>query len=57
LYQIIFGKTPFASEYHSETIENIQTLDIDKDIQNDGKDNFSQIVMDLIYRLLKKCPK
>lgn len=31
LFEVLFGKTPFASEYHSETIENIQNMDIEKD--------------------------
>jgi len=45
------GKTPFASEYHSETIENIQSMDLETE---EKEFNCSFILKDLILRLLRK---
>lgn len=55
LYELINGMTPFASEYHSDTIENILNKDIDTEQGN--LRNCSALLKNLILRLLKKNPK
>lgn len=52
LFQLITGYTPFQSEYHSETINNI--LNNPVDFNSPEFVNFSSLVKDLISRLLKK---
>lgn len=51
LFEALHGKTPFASEYHSETIENIQSMDLEIE---EREFNCSFILKDLILRLLRK---
>lgn len=55
LYELITGHTPFESEYHSDTINNITGKEVWFDSLNFTR--FSSLVKDLIIRLLKKDPK
>ena len=55
LFEVFHGKTPFASEYHSQTIENIESMDLEEIPEDEWKCSF--IVKDLILRLLRKDPK
>ena len=51
IYKLIAGVTPFESEYHSDTVNNIITgkVNFDPSIWN----NYSFLAKDLVLRLLK----
>ena len=55
LYEMITGSTPFASEYLSDTKDNILKAEID--FENPIFLTYSPLVKDLISNLLKKDPK
>lgn len=54
LYWLVCGKTPFESEYHSETIKNIREgeLDFPKEFNK-----FSQNIRALIAKMLARNPE
>jgi serine/threonine protein kinase len=52
---MIVGVTPFASVYHSETIDNIQHMKLD--LEREEFAFYSPMVKDLISQLLKRNPK
>lgn len=53
-YKLVASKTPFESEYHSETVNNI----INKELEFAKEfDNFSVPLHALISRMLKKNPE
>ena len=51
MYKLVTGKTPFESEYHSTTIANIQSGEINFE---PIWDNYGKFSKDLVKRLLKK---
>lgn len=55
LYEVIHKKTPFASQYHSETIENIQNLELEA--CSEFSSETSEVLKNLLLRLLRKDPK
>ena len=55
LYEMITGRTPFASEYVIDTNDNIQNAEVDFSHQNFY--NYNPLVKNLISHLLKKNPK
>ena len=52
MYELVSGKNPFLSEYMTDTIKNVQTLEID--FTDDCWKNYTKICKDLISHLLKK---
>jgi serine/threonine protein kinase len=54
LFELIAGCTPFEEEYHSDTINNITSMEVSFDSKHFSR--FSSLVKDLILRLLKKDP-
>ena len=54
LYELIAGRTPFESEYHSDTIFNITNRE--PEFSEEDFSSFSPLAKDLISRLLKKKP-
>lgn len=52
LYKMIHGRTPFESEYHSETISNVLNNSLEFD--SEKMSAYSSVMKNLIIRLLKK---
>lgn len=55
LYEMITGVTPFASEYFSETIDNILRKELD--FEREQFSVYDPLLRDLLCRLLKRNPK
>lgn len=54
IYKMITGHTPFESEYHSKTIDNIMTAELTFPLVFD---QYSPVLKQLITKMLKKDPK
>ncbi len=54
IFKLITGKTPFESEYHSQTIENIITQNV---TFPEVFDQYSPALKGLVFKMLKKNPK
>ena len=53
IYKLITGHTPFQSEYHSKTIENIMSADL---IFPPVFDKYSDSLKQLVIKMLRKNP-
>ena len=54
LYQLLAGKTPFQSEFHSDTIEKICTEPII--FEDQIFSSYSKLLKNFLLRLLQKNP-
>lgn len=54
IYKLITGRTPFESEYHSKTINNIMSAEL---TFPPAFDRYSPSLRNLVAKMLKKDPK
>lgn len=54
IYKLVAGYTPFESEYHSNTIDNIMSADLNFPLTFD---KYSESLKQLVSQMLRKDPR